>query len=193
MSGTAHPYGAVPIGTLSSAGSFTGRTRQIGIASGFATSIFYGDFVKLVTTGVVELDTGTATLTPVGIFLGCSYTDPNSSQKVFTQHWTASVVASDAVAYILDDPFVLFQMQGDATLAVTARGANASVVQTAGNTTFGKSKNAFDSSSINSTNTLPLRLIDFVDGPDSAIGDAYTDVICMFNVGHAYLNTTGLA
>ena len=193
MSTTAHPYGAVPIATLTAGGSFTGRTRQIGIASGYATAIFTGDFVKLVTAGTVEKDTGTTAATPVGIFLGCSYTDPNSNQKVFTNQWTASVVASDAVAYVLDDPYVLFKMQGDATLAVTARGANSAIVQTAGSTTFGMSKNAFDSSAIANTATLPLRIIDFVDGPDSAVGDAYTDVICMINVGHQYLNTTGLA
>ena len=29
----------------------------------------------------------------------------------------------------------------------------------------------------NTTNTLPLKIIDFVDGPDSAVGDAYTDVL----------------
>ena len=193
MAAVAAPYGARPIGTLSASGSFTGKVRHIGIAASYGTQISYGDFVKLVTAGVVEKDTGTATLTPVGIFLGCSYTDPSTGQLTFTKLWTASNAATDAVAYVLDDPHVLFQMQGDATLAVTARGANASIVVTAGSTTFGMSKSAFDSSTINSTATLPLRLIDFVDGPDSSIGDAFTDVICKFNVGHQYLNTTGLA
>ena len=182
MAAVAAPYGARPIGTLSASGSFTGKVRHIGIAASYGTQISYGDFVKLVTAGVVEKDTGTATLTPVGIFLGCSYTDPSTGQLTFTKLWTASNAATDAVAYVLDDPHVLFQMQGDATLAVTA-----------GSTTFGMSKSAFDSSTINSTATLPLRLIDFVDGPDSSIGDAFTDVICKFNVGHQYLNTTGLA
>ena len=42
------------------------------------------------------------------------------------------------------------------------------------------------------TNTLPLKIIDFVEGPDSAIGDAKTDVLVMFNVGHQLLNTTGI-
>lgn len=192
MATTAAPYGAVPIGTLSSAGSFTGRTRQIGIASGYTQTLFYGDFVKLVTAGTVELDAGTATLTPIGIFLGCSYSNAEG-QKLFSKKWPASQVSSDAVAYVLDDPFVLFQMQADDTLAVSSRGANTAVVQTDGNTTIGMSKNAVDASEIANTNTLPLRIIDFVDGPDSAAGDTYTDVICMFNVGHAYLNTTGLA
>ena len=37
-----------------------------------------------------------------------------------------------------------------------------------------------------------IQIIDFVDGPDSSVGDAYTDVIVKFNVGHQYLNTTGI-
>jgi hypothetical protein len=65
-------------------------------------------------------------------------------------------------------------------------------VQTAGTTTIGNSKNAVDGNTAATTNTLPLKLIDFVDGPDSAIGDTYTDVLVMFNVGHQLLNTTGI-
>ena len=169
MSVTAAPYGAIPIGTLSSSGSFTGKVRAIGIVTTYAVAIFKGDFVKLVTGGTIEKDTGTTTLTPIGIFLGCSYTDPTTGQFQTAVQWPADNAATDAVGYVLDDPMVLFQMQGDATLALTARGANSAIVQTAGNTKFGVSKNAFDSSEIANTATLPLRIVDFVDGPDSAI------------------------
>ena len=31
----------------------------------------------------MEKDTGTTSLTPVGVFMGCSYTDPNTNQKTF--------------------------------------------------------------------------------------------------------------
>lgn len=192
MSSTAAPYGARPIGALSANGSFTGKVRHIKIASAYNTAIFHGDFVKLVAAGTVEKDTGTATLTPVGIFMGCSYTDPNTNQKTFAQQWTASLAASDAVAYVIDDPDVLFMMQSDEAIAQAALGANFAVVQTAGSTAIGKSKNAVDGSSVATTNTLPLRLVDFVDGPDSVVGDDYTDVICKFNAGHQYNNTTGV-
>jgi|TARA_R110000782_G_scaffold49630_1_gene107960 hypothetical protein len=192
MSATATPMGAEPVGTLSASGSYTGKVRHYKIASNDSTAIFYGDFVKMTSAGVVTLDTGTATLTPIGVFMGCSYTDPNTNQLTFSQYYPASTVASDIDAYVLNDPFVEMRMQGDATLAQTALGNNASVVQTAGSTSIGRSRNAFDSSSIATTATLPLKLIEFVDGPDSSIGDAYTDVIVMFNVGHQLLNTTGI-
>ena len=192
MATSAAPTGAEPVGTLSASGSFTGKVRHIKIASGYGTAIFYGDFVKLVSSGTVEKDTGTTSLTPVGVFMGCSYTDPNTNQKTFNQQFPASTAASDIMAYVLDDPSVLMRMQGDATLAQTTLGNNVAVVQTAGSTSIGRSKNAVDSSTVATTNTLPLRIIDFVDGPTSTVGDSFTDVIVKLNVGHIYENTTGI-
>ena len=192
MATSAAPTGAEPVGTLSASGSFTGKVRHIKIASGYGTAIFYGDFVKLVSSGTVEKDTGTTSLTPVGVFMGCSYTDPSTNQKTFNQQFPASTAASDIMAYVLDDPSVLMRMQGDATLAQTTLGNNVAVDQTAGSTSIGRSKNAVDSSTVATTNTLPLRIIDFVDGPTSTVGDSFTDVIVKFNVGHIYENTTGI-
>lgn len=192
MATTATPMGAEPTDTLSASGSFTGKVRHIKVASGYGTAIFYGDFVKLVSTGTVEKDTGTTTATPVGVFVGCAFTSPTTGELTFSQTFPASTAASDIVAYVVDDPNVLMRMQSDEAIAQTGLGNNVAVVQTAGSTSIGRSKNAVDGSSIATTNTLPLRIIDFVDGPNSAVGDTYTDVIVKFNVGHQYSNTTGV-
>jgi len=190
MANVAAPIGAEPVGSLSSSGSFSGKVRHIKIASGYDTSIFYGDFVKLVAGGTVEKDEGTATMTPVGVFAGCFYTDPTTKQPTYAQQWPADLVASDAVAYVVDDPNVLMQMQSSGSLAQSALGANVPVVQTAGSTDIGRSKNAVGAAA--TTATLPLRVIDFVDGPESAVGDSFTDVIVKFNAGHQYNNNTGI-
>lgn len=186
MSSTAAPYGARPVGTLSASGSFTGKTNEYRIASGYGTAIFQGDFVGLAVTGYLTKETGTTTLsaTLVGIFMGCSYTDPNTGQKVFSPQWPASTVASDARAMVIDDPNVVFMMQADDTLGLNTLQSNVGLVQTAGSTSIGISKNAIDASDAAATETLPIRIIGFVDGPDSAVGDAYTDVLCMFNGYH---------
>jgi hypothetical protein len=84
------------------------------------------------------------------------------------------------------------QMQCDGAADQDDLGKNCAVVQTAGSTAIGTSKNSVDISTVATTNTLPLKIIDFVDGPDSAVGDSYTDVLVMFNVGHQLLNTTGI-
>lgn len=193
MSATATPMGAEPVGGLSACGSFSGKVRHIKIASGYATNIFYGDFVKLVNTGTIEKDAGTATATPVGIFMGCFYTDPNTSQPTFNQMWPTGTVASDAMAYVLDDPDAVFRMQGDGSLAQTTLGNNIAIIQTSGSTTIGRSKNAVDASTAATTDTLPLRILEFMDGPDSTVGDAYTDVLLTYNFGmHQYRNATGI-
>lgn len=192
MATTATPMGAEPTDTLSASGSFTGKVRHIKVASGYGTAIFYGDFVKLVNTGTVEKDAGTTAATPVGVFVGCAFTSPSTGELTFSQYFPASTAASDIVAYVVDDPNVLMRMQSDEAIAQTGLGNNVAIVQTAGSTSIGRSKNAVDGSSIATTNTLPLRIIDFVDGPTSAVGDTYTDVIVKFNVGHQYSNTTGV-
>jgi len=205
MATTAAPYGARPIGTLSASGSFTSKTRHLPIGASYGTQISNGDFCKLVADGEIEKDVGTTALTTVGIFLGCSYTDPTTGQKTFSNYWPASNAATDAMAYVLDDPFVVFQMQADEALNTTDRGLNASVVVTAGSTTIGKSKSSLDGSTPATTNTLPLRIISFVDGPSSlppkgtTASDAYPDVIVKFNAAssgsasiHSYLNATGV-
>jgi hypothetical protein len=195
MASVAAPSGAEPVGTLSASGSFTGKVRHIKIASGYSVDTFYGDFVKLA-SGTIEKAVITNAVVPgtVGIFMGCAYTDPSTKQPTFSQYWPASTVATDAVAYVCDDPNLLFRMQGNGTLGQSALGLNCSAVSTAGSTDLGRSKNAVDAGSAADTATLPLRIVDFVDGPDSAVGDSFTDVIVTWVPGsHAYETALGVA
>ena len=194
MSSSATPHGARPVGTV--VGSpYQGKVTHYKIKNAYGTSIFYGDFVKLADDNpntTIQKDTGTATLTPIGVFLGCAYTDPTTGQFTPNQYYPASIAADDIVAYVATDPFILLQMQSDEALTQDDLGKNVGVVQTAGSTTIGTSKNAVDGSTAATTATLPLKIVDFVDGPDSAVGDSFTDVLVMFNVGHQLLNTTGI-
>ena len=93
------PYGLVPVKLLSGV-PYVGTVRHYKIASNYGTAIFYGDAVKLVTGGTVERDTFDAAMTPIGVFMGVSYTDPGTSQKTFRQSYPASTVASDIEAYV---------------------------------------------------------------------------------------------
>lgn len=163
------PYGLLPINLIGGQ-VFAGATRQIPIASGYNTAIFYGDVVKLASTGTLNIDSGTSTATPVGVFLGCSYTDPTFG-KVFRQYYPASTVASDIVAYVQDDPDALYKVAAvSATTVIAAPGRtfvgnNAELVQNTGSTTTGNSAVAI--SAFNTTATLPIRVIDVV--PDTSI------------------------
>jgi len=198
------PYGLIPI-NLVGGQVFAGATRQIPIASAYDTNIFFGDVVKLVTGGTLEKDTGTSTATPVGVFLGCSYTDPTFG-KVFRQYFPADTAASDIMAYVCDDPDQLFKVAvvssgvtiGD--LARTDVGANVALVQNAGSTATGNSKVAISDTSA-TTATLPIRIIDLVPETVNASG-GYTEAVVKWNApnvssqtvanGHQYLNPTGI-
>ena len=195
MATSATPNGAEPVNTLSASGSYSGKVRHIKIASGYGTAIFYGDFVKLVAAGTLEKAAVTTSVVAgtVGIFVGCSYTDPSTSQMTFNQQFPASTAASDIMAYVVDDPKLVFKMQGDEAIAQTGLGNNISAVSTAGSTSIGRSKNALDGGSIATTNTLPLRVLEFVEGPNSTVGDAYTDCLVTYlPLSHAYETKLGV-
>lgn len=195
MATSATPMGAEPTDTLSASGSFTGKVRHMKIASAYGTAIFYGDFVKLVAAGTVEKAAVTTAVVAgtVGIFVGCSYTDPTSNQLTFNQQFPASTAASDIMAYVVDDPDLVFRMQGDGSIAQTGLGNNVSLISTAGSTSIGRSKNAVDASTIATTNSLPMRIVEFVDGPSSSVGDSYTDVLVTYlPLSHAYETALGV-
>ena len=190
------PYGLLPINLIGGQ-VFAGSTRQIPIASGSATAIFYGDVVNLNSDGTLSKDTGTATATPVGVFLGCSYTDATFG-KVFRQYYPASTVAADTVGYVLDDPDALFKVAvtaaGASTISGvgrTAVGNNSALIQGAGSTVTGNSKVSISATTATSS-TLPVRVIDVVPETVNAAG-SYTEVIVKWNAGmHQYYNPTGV-
>ena len=194
MASSAAPMGARPVGSLVSC-AYNDKIVHYKIASGYNTDIFFGDFVKWHDNNpntTIQKDTGTTACTPIGVFLGCAYTDPSTGQFTPNQYFPASTAADDIVAYVASDPFILMQMQCDGAADQDDLGKNCAVVQTAGSTAIGTSKNSVDISTVATTNTLPVKIVDFVDGPDSAVGDSFTDVLVMFNVGHQLLNTTGI-
>lgn len=86
MSASSAPFGLRPIGRLDS-GSLE-VMRQYPIASGYRTAIAAGDVVQLVDGGTattIEKQSATGDdsteIDIVGIFMGVSYTDPNTNQK----------------------------------------------------------------------------------------------------------------
>jgi hypothetical protein len=191
------PYGLIPI-NLVGGRVFAGATRQIPIASGEGTSIFYGDVVAFNTDGNLTRDVSTDAATPIGVFLGCSYTDPTFG-KVFRQYYPAGTVASDTVGIVCDDPDALFKaavVSSSTTISYMGRtdvNRNATLVQNNGSTVTGNSAVGIQSTTGTAT-TLPVRIVDFV--PETAIAGepgSYTEVIVKWVAGvHRYTNPTGV-
>lgn len=191
MATVASPYGLRAINRLDGM-PYAGANRLLPIASGYNTNIFNGDLVSF-SGGTITRTSGTTGLTAViGVFVGCTYTDPNLKYKVFRQYYPANTAASDIQAYVIDDPKVLWQIQANGSVVAANIGKNANIVNTAGSTTTGNSAIALDTTGIAVTATFPLRLIAFVNGPTSTPGDAFTDVLVKLNFGvHQYENATG--
>lgn len=109
------PYGLQPVNRLDFL-PYAGATRLYPIANAYAQNLFNGDVVQISNTGTIVRSTMDATSSPgtavagtIGIFVGCSYTNPSTGQKLFAQYWPASTAANDAVAYVVDDPRAVFK------------------------------------------------------------------------------------
>jgi hypothetical protein len=193
------PYGLKPVNLIGGQ-VFAGATRQMEIASGYAANIFYGDLVKRISDGTIEKDTGTATATPCGVFLGVSFTNGSTGQIQQQQFYPASTSIKSGTkifAVVADDPDTLFQVavvSGTTVITgvgISAIGNNATLVQNAGSTTTGDSKVALLDSTA-TTNTLPIRIIDVVRDTATA-ADNFPEVIVKINFGmHQYNNATGV-
>ena len=202
MASTASPYGLKAVNHIGGT-PYAGSTRLLPIASGYASNLYNGQVVQINSSGVIILmpsagtnadpfDAGT-----IGVFVGCTYTDSVTGVLTFNQRWPTGTVASDAKAYVIDDPDVVFMAQADDTLAQTALGNNIHLVTaqttSTGSTTTGNSTSALDASEIATTSTFAFRIVDFVDSTTSTVGDAFTDVLIKFNAGvHSYNNSTGV-
>jgi hypothetical protein len=207
MAATSTPYGLLPLGgKLGSRPDNHGVTtfRLIGDNS---VAIYLGDLVNSA-AGVLNAIGTTPTTTrngntPLGVMLGAEFTDPVTKTRIFSQHLpvnahTAYNAYGQIVVHICDDPDQLFKVQADGAVTAASIGKNAALTNFGqGSATTGKSKVQLQSSSINTTNTLAVRIVDLVNNmaltpAGSAPGDAYTDCVVCFNQGvHAYRNATG--
>jgi len=174
------PYGLKPVNLIGGQ-VFAGSTRSLPIQYSYATNIFYGDFVVL-SRGFItraSVSTGTGVNQVTGIFLGCSYTNPLTKQKTFSQYWPASTLAGDCLAVVCDDPDTVFKAvvtSSGTTLASGALalvGTNLSMVNNTGSTTTGNSANAVLAPSATPVTTiLPVRCVGLV--PDTSYSGTAT-------------------
>ena len=168
-------------------------TTEYSIASGASGNIFSGDPVKMANTGTILVAAAGDQL--LGVFRGCRFTN-SSGEVIYSPYWPDGTVSSDAVAFVVDDPNALFEVQSAATGSVvqTVIGLNADIVYTAGSTTTGRSN--VDLSGTMATGTAQCRIIGFSNDPENnALGtgslSTYVNMIVKINE-HLYAQTTGV-
>ena len=181
-------YGFKPVNELNGL-PYAGAIRQIPIVRNYGTAIFNGDLVEYAAgviniTGMSTSTTTTARPGQVGVFVGCSYTNPSTGQKLFAQYYPGSIAANDIVAYVVDDDRAVFKAvmigQPSAGLSNTATtvgyasqgfvGSNVYFVGgTAGSTTTGNSAVGVSGSApsngtgnVRIASALPFRIVGIV-------------------------------
>lgn len=174
------PFGLRPLGKIGSNYNSDGDT-QYRIASNTATAIFQGDTVTLSGGYVVKATPGDANI--LGVFLGCQYTDPTTKKTTFKNFYPGSVVASDIVASIVDDPNALFLVQASGVAANTCVGQNADLVQTAaGNTTTGVSGLELNTATLGTASALNVKVVGISSVPgEGDVTAAYANLIVKIN------------
>jgi hypothetical protein len=190
------PYGLQAINSIDGK-PYAGAFRQIPVAVGFGTAIFYGDTVRIDSTGYLVKSTTTNSGTIVGVCVGGQYTN-SSGQLIQGQYIPAlaSTSTNEAVAYVIDDQQALFKVAvvtSGTTMGTASRadvGSNVALVLNAGNTTTGDSAFAVTLTGAGTTATIPLRVIDVVPATATAPG-VYAELLVKINT-HQYNDTTGV-
>jgi len=202
MASTATPYGLRAVNELGGL-PYAGSTRTFLIdPAGYNANIFNGSIVAVNTSGYLEIVTtvgsSAGNIFPagtVGVFVGCSFVNAQG-QTMYSQYYPANTTGV-VQAMVIDDDRTVFQVQAAGTLAQTALGMNAilnAVQSTSTGSTQNGNSNTAISISVAATATYALKIVGFVQGPFSTVGDAYTDVLVKFNVGsHAYNTALGVA
>ena len=192
MANKAAPFGLRPVGELGSSYNTSGTT-EYSIASGASGNIFSGDLVKMASTGTILV--AAAGDQALGVFRGCKYTDSNGD-VIYSAYWPNGTVSSDAVAFVVDDPNALFEVQSAATGSVvqTVVGNNADIVYSTGSTQTGIS--AVKISGTTAATSAQLRIVGFSGDPDNnalGTGTLSTNVNMIVKINeHFYAQTTGV-
>lgn len=208
MASTASPYGLRPVKSLGAAYVSHGM-REIRLLTNNSAAIFTGDVIQLTSAGVPQslsaTPTAGTTAGVVGVCVGCRYQLPAASGGGFM--WGPYVPANaitngytNVAVMVVDDPHMVFQIQGSAAFGSLTNGADGAIGKNAALGNFGGSTTTGNSTvnlvigtngaSLANTATLAMRIVDVVRG---TVNDAFPDVIVKWNTGtHSYQFATGV-
>ena len=166
-------FGFVPVRALSGNAM---RTNKYTITSTLAENIFNGDLVMLHTDGTLQPSNGVSEAAySIGIFGGCSYTASDGSY-VYSEYWPSGTTATKIIAYVYDDPNIVFKVQSDGTPAQANIGECCDVDPGAGSTTTGQS--GFQLVATMAATLAACKIIALWDAPENSFGtNAVMEVI----------------
>jgi len=179
MANTNSAFGLRPIGKMGHNTNSTGAT-EYRISASNTNAIYQGSPVIPLAAGVIDIVAASdTTVGLLGVFWGCEYVSSTTGQKVFSNYWPGSGADSNfpVKAFVYDDPAQLFVIATSNintswdTEAELRAGvfANANFADaTAGSTTTGLSSATLDVQTINTTDTLNLRIMGIQEDPENS-------------------------
>jgi hypothetical protein len=193
MANTSAPFGFRQWSGTGSAPTYEQTVAQIAYSN--TTPIFFGDPVVQLNTGYIA-QASSNSVQIAGIFVGCKYLSTSQKRTVWSNYWPGSDTSNAVEAYVINDPNAQFIVQsgngGPVTFASVGNNIGFGVGATNGNTSNGLSTYYVDFATINTTNTLPFRIVSLAgyspygssflagqNGYDTTT--AYNSVIVAFN------------
>lgn len=173
MSSTSAPFGLRPY-NHGSGGLIRPTPGPYTITTGYSSAIYQNQPVKIIPSSTGEGTIGAAAVNDrfIGTFQGVEWTD-TSGRRQYDNKWTANTAGTDIVAYVTEDPNIIYEIQANAALTVADIGKQYDFT-TAGTTSsalVGFSSMALDVASVAAN--AALQVLNIVPGPDNAWGDAY--------------------
>lgn len=191
------PLGLVPVRKLDGS-AWTGAVNSYPIASGYATSIFTGDPVTVLSDGTIGIAVAGAAI--LGVFQGVKYVATTGAVNN-SAYWPASTSALTGTtpqALIVDDPNILYTIQetngssaAGTPFALADINLNANFAVGTGTTATGLSTTSINNTTENTTATLNLKIIALDPTPGNAVGNFANWLVAINN--HIYKGGTGTA
>jgi hypothetical protein len=146
---------------------FINAQNRYRIAANNSTAIFQGDLVKPLDSGNISRAIANTSDAVVGVFNGCFYTDPTTQKPTFSNFYPGAINASDIVAFVIDGPETVYEVNADAVFAVADIFKNYSINAVSGNTQTGISLVQLDVAESGTAGTFVVQAIDISQDPNN--------------------------
>jgi hypothetical protein len=169
---------------------FINAQNRYRVANNNSTNIYQGDVVIPFASGNVGRAVANTSTPVVGVFNGCFYTDPTTQKPTWKNYLPGSTVASDIIAFVIDGPDTVFEVNANDVFAVADIFKNFSISNETGNTKTGISYVQLDIANSGTASTFLVQAIDIsgdVLNSDAAVSNA--NVLVRIN-NHFYRSAT---
>ena len=192
MANTTERFGLRPSRQLNGS-PFINAQNRYRVASNNSTSIYQGDVVIPFASGNIGRAIANTSTAAVGVFNGCFYTDPTTQKPTFKNYLPGSTVASDIVAFVIDAPDTVFEVNANGIFAVADIFRNFQINNASGSTATGISLVQLDIAESGVTSTYLVQAIDVSgDVTNSDVTVSNANILVRIN-NHAYkAGTAGL-